>query len=84
MPIKSLSEETDVKSQNTKNYQKIKALQQKRALNYECAAPELYRVMYCPVHKYGWNCVSRSPSIAVRTNYTADELKELYRRHFLD
>ena len=41
---------------------------------------EIYRVMYRMVHKYGWNWgITRG---LFGTNYTADELKELYRRHF--
>ena len=47
--------------------------------------PEIYRVMYRMVHKYGWNWGITRGLINRRfgTNYTADELKELYRRHFL-
>ena len=47
--------------------------------------PEIYRVMYRLVHKYGWNWGITRGLINRRfgTNYTADELKELYRRHFL-
>ena len=47
--------------------------------------PEIYSVMYRMVHKYGWNWGITRGLINRRfgTNYTADELKELYRRHFL-
>ena len=47
--------------------------------------PEIYRVMYRMVHKYGWNWGLTRGLINRRfgTNYTADELKELYRRYFL-
>ncbi len=47
--------------------------------------PEIYSVMYRLVHKYGWNWSLTRGLINRRfgTNYTADELKELYRRHFL-
>lgn len=46
---------------------------------------EIYSVMYRMVHKYGWNWSLTRGLINRRfgTNYTADELKELYRRHFL-
>ena len=46
--------------------------------------PEIYSVMYRLVHKYGWNLGLTRGLINRRfgTNYTADELKELYRRHF--
>lgn len=46
---------------------------------------EIYSVMYRLVHKYGWNWGITRGLINRRfgTNYTADELKELYRRHFL-
>ena len=41
---------------------------------------EIYRVMYRMVHKYGWNWGITRGLINRRfgTNYTADELKELY------
>lgn len=47
--------------------------------------PEIYRVMYRMVHKYGWNRGLTRVLINRRfgTNYTADELKELHMRHFL-
>ena len=43
---------------------------------------EIYSVMYRLVHKYGWNWGLTRGLINRRfgTNYTADELKELYRR----
>lgn len=46
---------------------------------------EIYSAMYRMVHKYGWNWGLTRGLINRRfgTNYTADELKELYRRHFL-
>jgi len=46
---------------------------------------EIYSVMYRMVHKYGWNWGLTRGLINRRfgTNYTADELKELYRQHFL-
>ena len=46
---------------------------------------EIYSVMYRLVHKYGWNWGITRGLINRQfgTNYTADELKELYRRHFL-
>lgn len=45
---------------------------------------EIYSAMYRMVHKYGWNFGLTRGLINRRfgTNYTADELKELYRRHF--
>ena len=40
---------------------------------------EIYRVMYRMVHKYGWELGNtRGPLHLQVTNYTADELKELY------
>lgn len=46
---------------------------------------EIYSVMYRLVHKYGWSWKLACGVLNRRfgTNYTADELKELYRRHFL-
>lgn len=46
---------------------------------------EIYSIMYRMIHKYGWNWGTTRGLINRRfsTNYTADELKELYRRHFL-
>lgn len=46
---------------------------------------EIYSVMYRLVHKCGWNWGITRGLINrwFGTNYTADELKELYRRHFL-
>lgn len=45
---------------------------------------EIYSVMYRMIHKYGWNWGTTRGLINRRfgTNYTAGELKELYRRHF--
>lgn len=45
------------------------------------AQPEIYGAMYRMICKYGWNwgLINRR----FGTNYTADELKELYRQHFL-
>ena len=42
---------------------------------------EIYSVMYRLVHKYGWNLGLTRGLINRRfgTNYTTDELKELYR-----
>ena len=43
---------------------------------------EIYSVMYRLVHKYGWN-LGLTRGLINRRFGTADELKELYRRHFL-
>mgnify|MGYP000257845874 CR=1 FL=1 len=49
------------------------------------AQPEIYSAMYRMIHKYGWGWGMTGNIIDYQygTNYTADELKELYRRHFL-
>ncbi len=49
------------------------------------AQPEIYGAMYRMICKYGWNWGLTRGLINRRfgTNYTADELKELYRRYFL-
>ena len=46
---------------------------------------EIYSAMYRMIHKYGWGWGMTCNIINYQygTNYTADELKELYRRHFL-
>lgn len=49
------------------------------------AQPEIYGAMYRMICKCGWNWGLTRGLINRRfgTNYTADELKELYRRYFL-
>lgn len=47
--------------------------------------PEIYDAMYRMIFTYGWSwgltCGVLNRQYG--TNYTVDELKELYRRHFL-